>query len=94
MCLFCFADEKSMDETATWCLLPAIRRGSCDVRDDGIGAERQATHSVRLKVMMAKQFEDRQTGETATLGVQRGGAAVDVVVTAGAGGELKVSQPE
>ena len=41
-----------------------------------------------------KQFEDGVAGEAAAFGVQRGGAAVNVVVAGAAGGELELAEPE
>ena len=41
-----------------------------------------------------KQFEDGVAGEAAAFGVQRGGAAVDVVVAGAAGGELELAEAE
>ena len=41
-----------------------------------------------------EQIEDRLAGEAAAFGVERGGAAVDVVVAGAAGGELELAEIE
>ena len=41
-----------------------------------------------------EQFENGVPGEAAAFGVQRGGAAVDVVVAGAAGGELELAESE
>ena len=45
-------------------------------------------------MVLAQQIEDSEAGKASALGVQRGGAAVDVVVAAPAGRELEVAELE
>src|ERR1700761_435498 len=88
------ADKKTMNESAFAGVRVALRAGDGDRRDNGVGAQGKATDGVRVEVMLTQQIEDGEAGKASALGVQRGGAAVDVVVAAPAGGELKVAELE
>ena len=68
--------------------------GGGDVGDDGIGAHGEAADGFGVDVICFKQFKDGVAGEAAAFGVERGGAAVDVVVAGAAGGELELAEPE
>ena len=68
--------------------------GGGDVGDDGVGAEGEPADGFGLDVVGLKEFKDGMAGEAAALGVQRGGAAVDVVVARAAGGERELAEAE
>jgi len=68
--------------------------GGGDVGDDGIRAQGEAADGFRVDVVLLEQIEDCFAGEPAAFGVQCGGAAVDVVVTGAAGGELELAEAE
>jgi hypothetical protein len=72
----------------------ALRAGDSYSGNNGIGAEGEAADSVRIEVVLVQEIKYGETGETAAFRVQRGGAAVDVVVAAAAGGELEVAELE
>ena len=88
---FCFADEEAVEERCVRLLLSAPCAGRGDVGDDGVGTHGEAADGFRLNLVLLEEFEDRVSGEAAALGVERGGAAVDVVVAGAAGGELELS---
>jgi hypothetical protein len=68
--------------------------GDGDGGDDGVGTHGEAADCGRVEIMLAKQIEDREAGEASTFSVERGGAAVDVVVALRAGREGEVAEPE
>src|ERR1700733_14865022 len=94
MRLLCLADEKAVDQSAFAGIRVALRAGDGDRRDDGIGAQGKAADGMRIEVMLTQQIEDGDAGKASALGVQRGGAAVDVVIAAAAGRELEVAELE
>ena len=71
---------------------PGAGRG--DVGDDGIGAHGESADGFGVDVVLLQQFEHGVAGEAAAFGVERGGAAVDVVVAGAAGGELELAELE
>ncbi len=71
---------------------PGAGRGH--VGDDRVGAHGEAADGFGVDAVCFKQFENGVAGEASALGVQRGGAAVDVVVAGAAGGELELAEPE
>ena len=89
-----FAHEKAVDQTAFAGIAVVLRAGDGHRGDDGIGAEGEAADGVRIEMMLVQQIEDGDAGEASAFGVERGGAAVDVVVAASAGGELEVAELE
>ena len=68
--------------------------GRGGVRDQRVGAHGEAADGFGLREVFADEVEQHDAGEAATLGVQRGDAAVDVIVRALAGGEQEVAKPE
>src|SRR5271170_6872675 len=85
--LFGFADEEAVDERRRGHLLsvPGACRG--DVGDEGVGAHGESTDGRGLELVVVDEVEDGEAGEASALGVEGGGAAVDVVVAVSAGGE-------
>jgi hypothetical protein len=72
----------------------ALGAGGGDVGDDGVSAHGEAADGFGLDVAGFEQFKNGVTGEAAALGVEGGGAAVDVVIAGCAGGEGKVAEAE
>ena len=72
--------------------VPGAGRG--DVGDDGVGAHGESADGCGLELVVVDEIEDREAGEASALGVERGGAAVDVVVAGGSGGELEFAEFE
>jgi hypothetical protein len=70
--------------------------GGGDVGDDGVGAHGEPADGFGVDVVGFEQLEDGVAGEAAAFGVERGGAAVDVVVAGevAAGGELELAEAE
>ena len=86
MGLLRFAHEEAVNERGVRVLEGVL--GACcgHVGDDGIGAHGESADSSGLELMLVQEIEDRQSGEAAALGMQGGGAAIDVVVAGAAGG--------
>ena len=59
-----------------------------------VGAQREAAHRLDRRPGLAQGGEKHAPHQPGALGVERGGAAVDVVIAGPAGGELKRSQAE
>ena len=72
--------------------VPGAGRG--DVGDDGVGAHGESADGRGLELVVVDEVEDGEAGEASALGVEGGGAAVDVVVAGGAGGELEFAEFE
>jgi hypothetical protein len=89
-----FADKESMEQRRVGMRLraPGARRGH--VGHDRIGAHRQPTDCFGINLVCFKQLKNGVAGEATALGVQSGGAAVNVVVAGAAGGELELAQLE
>ncbi len=68
--------------------------GRRHVGDDGVGAHGEAADGFCIDLVGFEQFEDGVAREAAAFGVERGGAAVDVVVARAAGGELELAEAE
>ncbi len=66
--------------------------GCGDVGDDWVGAHGESADGLGVDVVGFKQIENGVACEAAAFGVQRGGAAVDVVVAGAAGGELELAE--
>jgi hypothetical protein len=81
------AHQEAVQQRRAGMLKRPPRTGRGDIRHDGVSPHGQAADSVGLDVAGFEEFEDGVAGEAAALGVQRGGAAVDVVVAGAAGGE-------
>ena len=92
MGLLRFAHQKAMDQRSTVVLERVAGAGRGDVGDDRIGAHCQSSDRVGLQAVMVEQVQNSEPGQAAALGVQSGGAAVDVVIALGAGGEGKFPQ--
>ena len=72
----------------------SLSAGGGDVGDDGISAHGEAADGISLNVVSFEKLKDGMAGESAALGVERGGAAVDVIVAGGAGGECEGAEAE
>src|SRR5215472_6420457 len=94
MGLLCFADEKAMEEWCAGMLLRAPRAGCGNVGDDRVRSHGKPADRFSLDVVLLEEFEDRVAGEAAALCVQRGGAAIDVVVAGAAGRKLELAELE
>src|SRR5580658_8155030 len=81
---FTFAYQKTVQFAADY------RNGG----DDGIGAHGEAADRGRLPVVPENFGEKNFAGKTRTLGIERGGAAVDVVVAGATGRKLEFAQAE
>ncbi len=71
--------------------------GAGDVRDEGIGTHGEAAYGfdgVGVGNLLADHLVEDEAGETAAFGVERGDAAVDVVVAFGSAGEGEVAELE
>jgi hypothetical protein len=92
--LFCLADEEAVDQGRAGLRLSAPCAGDGDCGDDGISAQGESADGRGVEVVLAEQVEDGEAREASALGVEGGGAAVDVVVALGAGGEGEVAETE
>ena len=105
--LFGFADEEAVQEGGWVAVifvgveleelgvvgeLPGGSGG--DVRDEGVGPHGEAADGDGGGAMLADEVEEDDAGEAAAFGVERGDAAVDVVVGTLAGGEGEVAGSE
>jgi hypothetical protein len=68
--------------------------GAGSVRDEGVGSHGEAANGLGVGDVLTDEIVEDETGEAAAFGVERGGAAVDVVVGLLAAGEGKVAQLE
>ena len=75
-------------------LLCAPCAGDGDGGDDGIGAHGESADGGGMEIVFAEQIENGEAGEARAFSVERGGAAVDVVVGLCAGGEGEVAEAE
>lgn len=62
--------------------------------NDRVGTEGETTDGFGLPPALADFFEEDLAGKTRTLGIERSGAAVDVIIASGARRELELSQAE
>ena len=74
-----FADEESVQRSA----------GHRDGDNDGIGAHGESTDGVGMPTLGAHFLEKNLADELRSARVERGGAAIDVVVAGAAGGKFK-----
>ncbi len=68
--------------------------GGGGVGDEGVGAHGEAAYGFGLRDVFADEVVEDEAGEAAAFGVERGGAAVDVVVGLLAAGEGEVAKLE
>ncbi len=93
--LLCFADEKAVEERSgrdsVW-----ARQALAVATLETMGSAPMVSPPTASASMCVRfeQFEDGLAGETTAFGVERGGAAVDVVVAGAAGGELELAEFE
>ena len=66
--------------------------GGGDVGNDRVSAHGEPADGFSLNTLRFKQLEEGMACEAAALGVQGGGAAVDVIVAGAAGGELELAE--
>ena len=92
--LFGFADEEAVDQRGTGLVLRAPGAGDRNGGDDGVGAHGESADGCGVQVMFGQKVEDGEASEAGAFGVERGSAAVDVVVGLGAGTEGEIAQAE
>jgi len=92
--LFGLANQKSVEQWSAGVGERAPSAGGGHVGDDGVRAQGEPANGLGLNSVLFKQFKDRMTGEASALGVEGGGAAVDVIVARAAGGELELAKAE
>src|SRR5450631_763746 len=66
--------------------------GDGDGHDDGVGTHGQSSNGVGFPALLADFIEEDFTDELRATSVERGGAAVDVIVAGAAGGQLKLAE--
>ena len=101
---FRLAHQKSMQQRGRCAALRGgfqrgLRAGRGHVGDDGISAEGESADGLKSggsgeQAALAQGVEDDQAGEPNAFSVERGGAAVDVVVAGAAGGKLEAAETE
>ena len=72
----------------------ALGAGSSHIGDDWVGAHGESTDGICVDVIRFQQLEDGVSGETTPFGVQRRGAAIDVIVAGASGGKLELAEAE
>ena len=92
--LFGLTDEEAVDERGAVVVARVPGAGAGDVGDERVCAHGEASDGFGLREVAADKVVEDDAGETAALGVQRGDAAVDVVVAAGSAGEGEVAELE
>ena len=92
--LFGFAHEKSVNQGSAGFGLGAPGAVGSNVADDRIGAHGESADSFSFNLVFKQEIENGFAGEASALGVERGGAAVDVVVAGAARGELELAEFE
>ena len=90
----CLAHQESMQQRRSRMRLRAPCAGCGQVRDNRIRSHRQSANSIGANSILVEKLEQGEAGETAAFGMERGGAAVDVVVACAAGRKLELPQPE
>src|SRR5258706_9849542 len=88
MLLFHFSNQKAVQLQSS--MGSCHRRGS----DDRIRAHGEAADGLGFPAPSLNLFEEHFSGKAGALGIQRRGAAIDVVIASAAGGKLEVPQPE
>src|SRR5579871_690672 len=86
------ADKKAIQERSAGIGLRTPSAGGGNVRDYRIGAHRETADGLGLDSVLLQEFEDGVAGESASFGMERSGAAVDVVVACAAGRELELAK--
>src|SRR5487761_1572283 len=81
-----------MDERSIGMLQMVPGTGGGDVGHERIRAHGEASDRLRMQFMLPDQIVQREAGKSAAFGMQRGSAAIDVVVAVRAGGESEISQ--
>ncbi len=71
-----------------------LRAEHGDRDHDRVGSHGESADGLRTPVAALDFVEKNAAGQARALGVQRGGAAVDVVVAGAAAGELELAQAE
>ena len=79
-----FADKEAVDFAA----------GYGDGYDDGVGAHGQSADGFGFPPELANFFKENFARELCPAGIERGGAAIDVVVAGSARGQLEFSEAE
>src|SRR5215469_3783599 len=69
-----------------------LRADHSDSDHDGIGAQGKAAYGLRLPALPAEEIQKNLPGQLGSHGVQRGRAAIDVVVALDSGGQREVAQ--
>ena len=88
------ADQKAVEQGRAGMFLRAPGAGRGHIGDDGVGAHGESADGFGVDSVCFQQFENGVAGEAAAFGVQRRGAAIDVVVAGAAGGELELAELE
>lgn len=88
------ADEEAVDEGVVLVMEMVPGGGAGGVRNDRVGSHGEASDGIGVREVLADEVVEEEPGEAAALGVQSGGAAVDVVVRLLAAGEGEVAQTE
>jgi hypothetical protein len=91
---FCLADEEAVNGSRAVVLQRMPGAGDGYSRYDGVGSKGQAADRCRFQLVLMQQVKNGKAGEASAFGVQRGGAAIDVVVALCAGGESEVAEAE
>ena len=86
MGLFGLADEEAVDQGVAVVVQVVPGGGAGGVRDEGVGSHGESADGLGLGEVLGDEVVEDEAGEAATLGVEGGGAAVDVVVGLLAGG--------
>ena len=68
--------------------------GGGHVGDDGVGAQGESADGFSIDFIGFEEFKDCVPGEPASNGVERSGAAVDVIIANCPGGELELAEAE
>ena len=88
--LFCFTNQEAMNESVAERLaVTLLSAEGCHGDDDRVGAHRKAANRVRVPSATADLVEENTSGQLGAIGMKGGGAAVDVVITCAAAGELE-----
>jgi len=94
MAFFGLADQKAVQQRRGGIGLRAPSAGRGHVGDDGVGTHGESADGLGIDPVLFQQFKDGVAGKASALGVERGGAAVDVVIACAARGELEEPEPE
>src|SRR5271157_1880215 len=92
MGLFRFANQKTVKQWSAGLRLGAPGAGGGHIGNDGVGTHGETSDSLGIDAVLLKQLENRVAGLASALGVECGGAAIDVVVAGSAGGELELAE--